>query len=221
MSAPELVGLLLADGRLPTGGHAQSGGLEPALAAGLTADRIGDYLTARLETLGRVDAATAVLARRRFSTGEPVSPLIDAYAARMPTAPLRSASAQLGRGLLRLAQRLWPDAVVVKQLQELPICPRPIAWAAVCAAAGLDDRATARTSLYEDAQSVAYAAPKLLPVDPADPVGWVLDCADTIERVALEASQVNGLDDLPATAAPLVEQWAIDHRHRTRRIFHA
>ena len=38
MSSPEVVALMLADGRLPTGGHTQSAGLEPAVRAGLGAD---------------------------------------------------------------------------------------------------------------------------------------------------------------------------------------
>lgn len=221
MSASQLTALLLADGRLPTGGHAQSAGLEPALADGLPPDRIGDYLLARLHTVARVDAATAVLARRHTTDGEELFPLLQAYDARVPSAPLREASAALGRGLLRLAVRLWPEAPALASLRDLPACPRPIVLGAIASTAGLDDLTTARTTLYDDVQSAAYAAPKLLPVDPAEPVGWVLALADAIERVAVEATAVTGLADLPATTAPQVEQWSLDQRNRTRRIFHA
>ncbi|HCA88158.1 MAG TPA: hypothetical protein DEQ61_23450, partial [Streptomyces sp.] len=47
-AAARLAVLLLADGRLPAGAYAQSAGLEPAVAGGLTSGRIPEYLTARL-----------------------------------------------------------------------------------------------------------------------------------------------------------------------------
>ncbi|WP_344143881.1 urease accessory protein UreF [Kribbella yunnanensis] len=68
MSSPEVVALMLADGRLPTGGHTQSAGLEPAVRAGLGADGkqladVGEYARDRLRTVTRIEAAVAVLAR--------------------------------------------------------------------------------------------------------------------------------------------------------------
>lgn len=68
MSAPELVALMLADARLPTGGHTQSAGLEPAVRAGLGAggnklDEVAQYARGRLRTVTRVEAAAAVVAR--------------------------------------------------------------------------------------------------------------------------------------------------------------
>ncbi|WP_264031643.1 urease accessory UreF family protein [Cellulosimicrobium sp. SH8] len=59
----ELMLALLADARLPTGGHTQSAGLEPALRAGMPATSVPDYVRARLATVTRVEAATAVVAR--------------------------------------------------------------------------------------------------------------------------------------------------------------
>jgi urease accessory protein len=56
--------LLLADSRLPAGGHAHSGGLEPAAAAGAVtglAD-LADFLYGRLTTAGLVAAALAAAA---------------------------------------------------------------------------------------------------------------------------------------------------------------
>ena len=66
-SSPAVSGavlLLLADGRLPSGGHVHSGGLEEAVAAGRvrTAEDLAAYLRGRLATIGRVDAALAVAA---------------------------------------------------------------------------------------------------------------------------------------------------------------
>ncbi|MGW6200813.1 urease accessory protein UreF [Kribbella sp. NPDC055110] len=73
MGNTELVAMMLADGRLPTGGHTQSGGLEPAVRAGLGADgkQLGDvaaYARDRLRTTTRVEAAVAVVTRHIASS---------------------------------------------------------------------------------------------------------------------------------------------------------
>ncbi|MCB7136918.1 urease accessory UreF family protein [Cellulosimicrobium marinum] len=120
----ELMLALLADARLPTGGHTQSAGLEPALRAGMPAAAVPDYVRARLATVTRVEAATAVVARHavlaaaadRAPDGawSPVPTVAgalvatwSAWAARTPSAALRETSQRLGRGYLRLLRRLW------------------------------------------------------------------------------------------------------------------
>ncbi|KQY57690.1 MULTISPECIES: urease accessory protein UreF [unclassified Nocardioides] len=220
MSA-ELGALLLTDGRLPTGGHAHSAGLEPALAAGLRADQVPAYIDARLRTVGLVEAAAAVVALR-IAVDAPAR-LGDVQAelmARTPSAPLRHASELLGRGLARLALRLWPDHAAVAALHGLGQPPlRPVALGVVGAALGMSAAAIARASLYDDAQTVAAASLKLLPVDPADATGWLLASASTIEAVVSRALATTGPDDLPALTAPMVELWSLDHHHSTRRIF--
>lgn len=220
MSA-ELGALLLADGRLPTGGHAHSGGLEPALAAGLAPDQVPAYLTARLRSIGLVEAAGAVLSLRFAGTDPARLPEVhDALLARAPSAPLRAASGLLGRGLARLAARLWPEHPAVVALGELDGAPlRPLAMGVVATAVGLDERQTARITLYDDAQTVAAAALKLLPVDPTDATRWLLAAAGTLEEVAARAVAVPGIAELPADTAPLVEQWSLEHDSRSRRIF--
>jgi urease accessory protein len=56
--------LLLADSRLPAGGHAHSGGLEPAAATGVVAtiSDLEDFLRGRLATTGLVAAALSATA---------------------------------------------------------------------------------------------------------------------------------------------------------------
>ncbi|MDQ2758215.1 MAG: urease accessory protein UreF, partial [Actinomycetota bacterium] len=61
--------MLLADARLPTSGHTQSGGLEPALLGGLEPAQVRDYCRTRLETVTRTEAAVAVVARARAVAG--------------------------------------------------------------------------------------------------------------------------------------------------------
>lgn len=62
MLSPAL--LLLADSRLPTGGHAHSGGVEAAVARGYarTPDDVECFLAARVPTAGLVTASAAVAA---------------------------------------------------------------------------------------------------------------------------------------------------------------
>ncbi|WP_188827170.1 urease accessory protein UreF [Nocardia camponoti] len=213
--------LLLADGRLPVGGHAHSAGLEPALCAGMASAEIPRYLVARLHTVGRVEAATAVLARRVALTSGDLDEVRFAYVARTSSAAARDASSRLGRGIARLASRLWPDAPAVRVLAAMPAPARPVAFGVVAAVAGLTDLDTARTTLYDDLQTAACAAPKLIAIDPVEPVRWVLDLADAIDRVAANAVTVTGCADLPARTAPQLELWSQQHANRHRRIFHA
>ena len=66
----ELLRLLLADARLPTGAHAFSGSLEPALLAGqLRPEQIPGYLRTRLLSVVAAEAAAAVLVARSPDRG--------------------------------------------------------------------------------------------------------------------------------------------------------
>jgi urease accessory protein len=197
-----MLALLLADGRTPTGGYAHSGGLEPA---GIGAAEIPAFIAARLRTVGRVEAAAAVLASR----GADLDELAAVLAARTPSAAAREASLRLGRALLRTGRVLFPD------LPEVDAA-RPIVLGVVGAAAGLAAVEIARLSLYEDAATVAAAAPKLMPVDAVQASAWVAAAGPLIEALAAEASAAR---ELPATAAPLLDLRAERHAHDTRRLF--
>jgi urease accessory protein len=113
--------LLLSDSRFPAGGHAHSGGVEPAVTAGTVSDlaTLEAFLRGRLRTAGLVAAGLAaaacswsgnwdqrVVAGDRFDFwGE-----IDAEAdARTPSPAQRGASRRQGRALLRAARVAWPD----------------------------------------------------------------------------------------------------------------
>lgn len=221
MTTAELGALLLADARLPTGAHAHSAGLEPALREGLGLSDVPDFIDGRLRTVGLVEAATAVLALRRAERDPAgLAAVQDALLARMPSAPARHASGLLGRGLERLAVRLWPEYPAVAGLAHLDGPPlRPVALGVVAAALQIGEVQTARAGLYDDVQTVTAAALKLLPVDPVDATGWLVAAAPTLEVVAERACAVPDTDSLPALTAPLVEQYSLDHDARTRRIF--
>ncbi|MFE5336741.1 urease accessory protein UreF [Isoptericola sp. NPDC056573] len=220
--AAGLGALLLADGRLPVGGLVYSAGLEPGLADGMPQADVPRYLRARLRTVGLVDAAAAVLAHRAATSdaGFGLDDVQEALAARTPSAPLRDVQGVLGRGLARLGERLRPDHPATVALRALGRAPlRPVALGCVAAALGVDAEATARASLYDDAQAVASAALKLEPGDPADAAAWVLAAEPDVAALVRAAVAVPHPDDLPATTAPQAEGWSLTHQHRTRRIF--
>jgi urease accessory protein len=227
-----IVSLLLADGRLPTGGHAHSAGLEAALAAGMPAERVTDYLYARLVTVGRTEAAATVLSHRwARETGlaqagpghqRGLAAIQEELLARTPSAPLRTASGLLGRGMARLVARLWPLEPATSALLAMAGAPqRPVALGVATALGGMDELQAARACLYDDAQSVASAALKLLPVDPVEPVRWLLAAAPTLDEVAADSTAVSVPADIPALSAPLIEQWSLLHHLTPRRIFRA
>ncbi|MDR1798863.1 MAG: hypothetical protein LBR19_03120 [Bifidobacteriaceae bacterium] len=132
MAAAGLVQLLLADARLPVGGHTQSGSLEPALRAGLAVAEIPGYVTARLLTVTRTAAGVAVLARAAVAGDAAMAPdgglvpdgagvlprggpglaaIWRHWEAATPAHALRAAEVTLGRGYRRLGERLWGQAV--------------------------------------------------------------------------------------------------------------
>ncbi|MFF1647413.1 urease accessory protein UreF [Streptomyces sp. NPDC058240] len=216
-----LAPLLLGDGRLPVGAYTYSAGLEPAVAAGLTRDRIPALLRARLHTAAVTEAAAAVLALRAAGR-DPVDygPVQQALAARTPAAPLREASATLGRGVQRLARRLATDHPAVTALTGIRPRPlRPVALGALGAVMKVSEEELARGVVYDELQTITSAALKLLPGDPLDTVAWILDAEPHAAAAVAEALAVRTPAELPARTPPLTEQWALEHAQRERRLF--
>jgi urease accessory protein len=219
MAAAATLALLLADSRTPSGGYAHSGGLERAVADGLAAGDVAAFVGARLQTVGLTEAAVAACAARATTVGDLLA-LDDELAARTPSAPLRTAARQLGRALLRLADRLWPDGTAPLRAYSTASeqTPRPVVLGAVARVAGLGPLAAARLSLYEDAAGVAAAAVKLLPVDAADASAWVAAAAPAIEDLAARAAAADP-GDLPGAATPLLDLRSLAHHDSPRRLF--
>jgi len=215
--------MLLADGRLPTGAHTQSGGVEPAFHAGMRLADVPAYLTVRLRTVTEVEAGVAVLARRAW-LGDPgerlaaLGALDDGWRARTVSDALRDASDLLGRSYLRLAASVW----------ELPGLAtagrtwcRAVVVGATAAVAGLDGADTARLVAFDDVQTVLAAALKLVPFDPAQGVAWAVAAHPEVEACVRRVADLARLADLPASSAPLLEQWGQHHRDTERRLFRA
>lgn len=224
MSAAQLVAMMLADGRLPTGGHTQSAGLEPAVRAGLGAEgrrleEVAAYARDRLRTVTRVEAGTAVVARAVTLEGGDLGTVEAHWAARTPSQALRAASRRQGRAYVRLAGRIWP--AVLDHLGRDAEVPRPVVVGVVAAVSGLSAVETARLVGYEDAQTVVAAALKLLPVDPVDSSLWLHRLHPDIELLAQRVAGLDRPEDLPADGAPLVDQHAQQHVIERMRLFHA
>ena len=211
--------LLLADARLPAAGHTQSGGLEPGLARGLDPADLPAYCRSRLATVTRTEAATAVVARHHAWLQAPLQPVEAAWAARTPSDAMRATSRSLGRGLLRLARKAWPEAVAHWPTDYQP--PRPLVLGAIAAETGLAAVDLARVVGYDDVQTVLAAALKLLPLDPADAATWCVGLLPDVDTLAAEVADLTDPADIPATGSPLIEGWAQAHARTTRRLFSA
>jgi urease accessory protein len=212
--------LLLGDGRTPSGGYAHSGGLEAALADGLAVDHIPEFIRARLRTIGRCEAVMAALACAATTLHELLALDLEA-AARTPAEPLRRASGQLGRGLLRTACTWWPsDRLLAAYRTRSSLTPRPVALGAVARACELTPAAATRLSLYDDAAMVAGAAVKLAALDAAVASGWLVSLASELAELATSAS-TEAADGIgaPSTSTPLLDQRAIVHANTDRRLF--
>lgn len=206
--------MLLADARLPTAGHTQSAGLEPAVVAGLGPRRVPEYMGVRLATVTRVEAATAVVALHAIGRGDSLASVEAAWAARTPSAAMRATARHMGTALARLTRRLWPGSIDVTGM------PRAIVLAAA-AHGGLSPVALARLVGYDDVQTVGAAALKLLPLDPAEVAGWVLAQLPRIDALAAEVASLTSPGDIPVVGAPQIEAWAEAHARASARLFHA
>jgi urease accessory protein len=212
-----LAALLLADGRLPTGGHVHSAGVESAVDDGRIVDveTLGAYLLGRLHTVGLTEAALAAAAVLQPGALAQLDAEADA---RITVPELRLVSRRLGRQLVRVAGRCWPDPV----LATLPDDPhQPVALGAVGIAAGLDALTVARIAIHHATTTPAQSALRLLGLDPFAVAALTASLAIEGERVAMEAllAAAGPLHDLPARTGPVVEIAAARHASLTTRLF--
>lgn len=221
----EYVSLLLADGRLPTGAHTQSAGVEPALAHGMRVEQVPDYLRVRLRTVTEVEAAAAVVARHRWLTAaetsrtEAMGEVDDAWRVRTLSDALRDAADLLGRSYLRMAATVWDLDALAGRPQR--VWCRAVVVGVTAAAAGLSAADTARLVAYEDAQTVIAAALKLAPFDPSQGVRWAAAAGAEVDQLVSRTADLSSIHQIPAYSAPLIEEWGQRHRTTERRLFRA
>jgi urease accessory protein len=224
---------LLADGRLPAGGHAHSGGVEAAAADGRidAAASLSDYLTGRLATTGRVEAALAVAAWLWADRGADQSDadLLEAEASARTASPaLRLAARAQGRGLLRVARRGWPTPVFDVVASVHPAGPlAPIVLGVAAWAAATRPRSAATLALWSAVSGPAWAAVRLLGLDPIEVAARLAGLTPAIDaEAAIAAAWASRRDplsewiaELPAMGAPLTEIAAEAHSAWEVRLF--
>jgi urease accessory protein len=222
MPAPAAL-LGLADARLPSGGHAHSGGVEEAIRAGLVSDldTLTAFLRRRLRTTGLVSAGLAAAACGAAGCPTPAEnlALIDAEAdARTPSPAQRAASRTLGRGLARLGRVAWPHPVwhIVGDAPH-----QAVALGAAASAAGLGSSDAAAVAAYLSVTGPSVAAQRLLGLDPVSVAAAVAGLAGETDRLAVAAGRLVGGDPgmLPAENDVLLDMLAERQALRKDRLF--
>jgi len=214
--------MLLADARLPSGGHAHSAGVEPAVTAGVDPADLPAFLRGRAFSTTLVEAGTAVAARHARLAGGDLDPIEAAWAARTPSRAQRDAARVLARGYLRVGAALLPgDHVIAQWRQRAVPPPRPCVLGVIAAGLDLPPLELARLVVYEDMQAAAAAVLKLEPRDPLDLVSLVVELCSAIDGSLAEIAVITDPADIPALTAPQSEAWAETHARSTRRLFRA
>ena len=202
--------LTLSDSRLPTGGHVHSGGVEEAVAQGLVNDlaTLRAFLRRRIRTSGMVTASIAAAVH----TGTLSLPRADRETdARTPAPAARQASRAQGRGLVRLAKRVWPEV----EWDMLSTTPHlAVAAGVVGAASGLAPEQTALSLVYTTMSGSATAAQRLLALDPGDVAALTFELSPLCELTATEAAK-----ELSDLSDPLLDALAQQHSQRERPLF--
>jgi urease accessory protein len=202
--------LTLADSRLPAGAHVHSGGVEEAVTSGLVTDvqTLNAFLHRRIRSHGLVTASIAAAVHRGDLDTQQADQETDA---RTPAPAARQASRSQGRGLARLARRVWQDDC----WDDLGSRPHlAVAAGRVGAVSGLSPEQGALAIVYTTMTGSATAAQRLLALDPADVAVLTFRLADLCERTAAEAT--SGLADL---SDPLLDTLAQRHAERERPLF--
>ncbi len=224
--------LLLADGRLPIGGHAHSAGIESAWREGRVQDLddVEAFVMGRLHTVGLTDASltSALVSRLTVPASSAASPAesvaaIDAeVGARIVAAPLRSASRRLGRQLVRVASGWCSSAGLEAARLVNPAGPHQVTAAGATASAmGLSPVEAATLSLFHQVNTPIQAAVKLGGLDPFKAATVAASFSGQIDELAAKATALaeTPLADMPCDTGPVSEIAAILHDEVSDRLF--
>lgn len=221
--------LLLADSRLPTGGHAHSGGVEAAVTAGLLSDvdDLARWCEARVRTSGVVQAAVTAACCELAGASSEVDwgRWDDAVAVRTPSVALREASRAQGAALLRTARVVW-RSVALEALARHSKPHHPVVLGVTAAAAGATAQAAALLALHHLVGGACSSAVRLLGLDPlavaALHARQLAAAEPTATQARTAAAEAVAADDpalLPSTGTPLPEILAEHHARSEVRLF--
>lgn len=219
MNDVDVVMMVLADGRIPTGGHTNSAGVEAAVSVEdvvdlATAER---YLAGRLATTGLVDATFAAAS----VGGHDLDVLDREYEARVLSPHLRETSRSLGRQLHRAGLAIADERADV--LRRAGGRHRAIVMGALVGDLGGTPLDAARLELHHLGSAVLGAAVKLLALDPLAVAGAQVRATGQISllaaRAQLAAAAMSDPADLPAAGGTLTEILGEWHGGSTQRMF--
>ncbi|MEU0161466.1 urease accessory UreF family protein [Streptomyces sp. NPDC006261] len=212
--------LVLADGRFPAGGHAHSGGAEPAVTQGRIRDAgdLAAFCRGRLHTAGLTAAALAAAAAHGL---DPLA-LDEAADARTSSPALRATARKLGRQMMRAARATWPSPELDALATARPRgAHQPVVLGLTARAAGLGPKDAAHCVAYETVSGPATAVVRLLSLDPFQATAVLARLAPELDEVAACAAEAarQGIDALPAASAPLLDITAEAHAAWPVRLF--
>jgi urease accessory protein len=202
--------LTLADSRLPTGGHVHSGGVEEAVTSGLVVDlpTLRAFLRRRIRTHGLVTASVASAVHAGTCSVDEADRETDA---RTPAPAARTASRAQGRGLTRLARKVWPDG----DWDAIGAKPHlGVAAGMVGRWSGLEPEHSALSVVYTTMTGSATAAQRLLALDPGDVAALTFELSPLCDQTAAEAAK-----ELADLSDPLLDVLAQRHTERERPLF--
>lgn len=219
--------LLLADSRLPSGGHGHSGGVEALVDRGLLRSEadLAAFLAGRIATGAAVPAGAAAAACALAVEDDGWAVWDHAVSARLPAAATRAASYAQGTALLRTAARAWPSAAV-EALRALPHVHHSLVLGAVAAAAGAVPSEAALLAVHHLIGGACTAAVRLLGLDPLAVAAVAAEAGRRAEPMAAEAARAGiaavAAGDpalLPTDGNPLHDVLAQLHRSTEATLF--
>jgi urease accessory protein len=224
--------LLLADSRLPSGGHGHSGGVEALVDRGLLRSEadLAAFLAGRIATGAAVPAGAAAaagaLAQMELTTvGVAWGEWGHAVSARLPAAATRKASYAQGAALLRTASGAWPS-IALDALRALPRAHHPLVLGVAAAAAGATPSDAALLAVHHLIGGACTAAVRLLGLDPLVVAAVAAEAGRDAEPVAAEAARIGVAaaaaadpDLLPTDGNPLYDVLAQLHRSTEATLF--
>jgi urease accessory protein UreF len=150
--------------------------------------------------------------------------LLDAeFEARTPSEAMRTASRQLGRGLVRLVRSVQPEADLATAFSRCagPAPHHPLVLGAAVSLAGGGPDLAARAAALAACAGPASAAVRLLGLDPFAVQAMLARLAPGIDACAASAAQLAAGPpaSLPADAAPALDLLADFHLTAEVRLF--